>query len=237
MNYIEQIRNSIEDLKSGSKLSIWNREVLNYNLLIKPCISESELNALEDMYKVKLPSEYREYVLNIGNGGNQPEAGMFTAEQSLALMFNEKTDAPIDYNDLTQYYAAINRDGYADLLDCFYSIFNEIIEHDNEPCVLEDFFTEEGLFKYRDLYDSDIDSFAEYESAMMKHLLIFSFNNECRVIFAIALDGVHKDQVIYYSCESNGAAMRDGDIVFTNMSFLEWMNALYNNSCIPYDII
>ena len=72
---------------------------------------------------------------------------------------------------------------------------------------------------------------------MMKHLLIFSFNNECRVIFAIALDGVHKDQVIYYSCESNGAAMRDGDIVFTNMSFLEWMNALYNNSCIPYDII
>ena len=91
MNYIEQIRTSIEDLKSGSKLSIWNRELLNYNLLINPCISESELNALEDMYKGKLPSEYREYVLNIGNGGNQPEAGMFTAEQSLALPLHPQT--------------------------------------------------------------------------------------------------------------------------------------------------
>ena len=64
MNYIEQIRNSIEDLKSGSKLSIWNRELLNYNLLINPCISESELNTLEDMYKGKLPSEYM-YLISV----------------------------------------------------------------------------------------------------------------------------------------------------------------------------
>ena len=163
---------------------------------------------------------------------------MLTVQQSLALLFSDTVESfSIAISDLTQYYKTLNLHNQNDLLKYYFQVFDgcsDINTQYPEFDDLEGYFTEEGLFIYRKHYKEDFDVFLSYESAMKKHLLIFSYDDECRIVYALAMDGKHKDQVVYYSYESKGTVMKGRDIVFTNMSFLEWMVALYKNSCDPF---
>jgi len=235
MEYITGIQKAIE--KCRPLLGIGNPALRNYNLLINPCVSDSYLNEHENAYKVKLPDEYREYLKNIGNGGNQPASGMLTVEQSLSLMLGQDCESgDIEYNDLTQYYFAANFFDCENLLDFYYETFGGELEKDalrpeSSPTVLDDYFSEDGLFKYQYLRSENEEAFVEYESAMKTHLLIFSFEDMTRTQYAIALDGEHKYQVVYYSYEPVATCMSGKNIVYTGISFMEWMYRLYENSC------
>ena len=201
------------------------------------------MQILEIKHRVELPQDYRDFVLNVGNGGNQPGTGMLTVNQSLSLLRGQSTDSnnTIDYRDLTKYYRALNLFDCNDLLECYYETFgvcnmNNDIEYKSYHMVLDDYFTEDGVFKYQHVFSEDERLFFEYESQMKFHLLVFSFDNLTRTQYAIAMDGAHKEQVLYYSYEPIAKHLSGRNIVFTNMTFLEWMYNLYNCSCNPYNI-
>lgn len=237
MNRIIELKKAIEE--NESILSYNNIGLLNYNLKINPCISDYALKNLELTFSVSLPEEYRDYLLYIGNGGNQPGDGMLMVEQSLSLMFGLDYDGGnLEYKDLTKYYYAINLCGCENLLECYYEMFGKGLEKkalnpEVASFILDDYFSEEGIFKYQHLLSENEDAFIKCESAMKTHMLVFSFDDITRTQYAIAMDGDHKHQVVYYSYEPTAKCMSGRNIVFTNMSFLEWMHHLYERSCNP----
>jgi len=241
MSSILEIQNLIENITSH--LGYDNVGLRNYNLIMNPCVNDSYLKELEQTYDVALPEEYREYLLSIGNGGNQPGTGMFAVEQSLSILFGQECNGNIiEYKDLTKYYHSINLVGYKDLLECYYDTFGQDLGKNafktkTYPTTLDDFFYEDGTFIYQNLLSENEEVFIEYESAMKTHMLVFSFENETRTQFAIAMDGNHKEQVVYYSYEPCAICMSQKNIVFTEMSFLEWMQHLYECNCDPNSII
>ncbi len=237
MNSIFEIQKYIENNKSH--LGYNNTGLRNYNLIVNPCVTNTYLNGLELEYRVKLPEDYREYLINIGNGSNQPGVGMLTVEQSLLILFGQDCDnSKINYNDLTKYYFALNLMGYDNLLDFYYGTFGQdlgkkSIDNESYTITLDDYFSEDGMFKCQHLSSENETAFVEQESSIKSHMLVFSFEDMTRTQFAIALDGNHKDQVVYYSYEHSAIIMANKNIVFTGMSFLEWMQNLYECNCDP----
>lgn len=240
MNNIAEIKRLIKDIEPH--LGLNNTRLINYNLIFNPCVTDSYLKELELAYDVKLPEEYREYLINIGNGGNQPADGMFTVGQSLSILLGQDCkENKIDYKDLTKYYFDVNRIGYDNLLDFYYGSFGKdlgkkSIETESGLTTLDDYFSDDGLFRYQHLLSDNEAAFVEHESAMKSHMLVFSFEDETRTQFAIALDGDHKDQVVYYSFQPSSFCLSDRNIVFTGMSFLEWMQHLYECYCDPVSV-
>ena len=237
MDNIAETRRLIENI--NEHLGYNNTGLRNYNLILNPCVTDSYLSGLELEYEVKLPKGYREFLINIGNGSNQPGVGMLTVEQSLSILFGRECDnSKIDYMDLTKNYFAVNLMGYDNLLDSYYGTFGQdlgkkSIKPEDNPTTLDDYFSEDGIFKCQHLSSEKETAFVEQESSIKSHMLVFSFEDLTRTQFAVALDGNHKDQVVYYSYEPSAIIMADKNIVFTGMSFLEWMRHLYECYCDP----
>lgn len=180
-------------------------------------IDESILKLLESKYNINLPNEYRDYVIHIANGGNQPSCGMFSVQQSLAILNNEPSMAEVLSNsNLSSNY-------------CVEFPYNETSLNDviSKGLTLDDFFDYENkTFKYQKLLeDGDEESFNQYESEMKRHLLIFSYTDDMQhVEYAIALDGRYKGTVIYYSNEYLT------NIRITNLNFIDWMIEFYSHA-------
>lgn len=47
------------------------------------CLNESDIASFEQKFGVKLPEEYRDFLLIVGNGGAGPDYGILSLEQSL----------------------------------------------------------------------------------------------------------------------------------------------------------
>lgn len=180
-------------------------------------IDESILKLLESKYNINLPNEYRDYVIHIANGGNQPSCGMFSVQQSLAILNNEPSTVEVLSNsNLSSNY-------------CVEFPYNEISLNDviSKDLTLDDYFDYENkTFKYQKLLeDGDEESFNQYESEMKRHLLIFSYTDDMQhVEYAIALDGRYKGTVIYYSNEYLT------NIRITNLNFIDWMIEFYSHA-------
>ena len=180
-------------------------------------IDESILKLLESKYNINLPNEYRDYVIHIANGGNQPSCGMFSVQQSLAILNNEPSTVEVLSNsNLSSNY-------------CVEFPYNEISLNDviSKDLTLDDYFDYENkTFKYQKLLeDGDEESFNQYESEMKRHLLIFSYTDDMQHIeYAIALDGRYKGTVIYYSNEYLT------NIRITNLNFIDWMIEFYSHA-------
>ena len=180
-------------------------------------IDESILKLLESKYNISLPNEYRDYVIHIANGGNQPSCGMFSVQQSLAILNNEPSTVEVLSNsNLSSNY-------------CVEFPYNEISLNDviSKDLTLDDYFDYENkTFKYQKLLeDGDEESFYQYESEMKRHLLIFSYTDDMQhVEYAIALDGRYKGTVIYYSNEYLT------NIRITNLNFIDWMIEFYSHA-------
>jgi hypothetical protein len=74
--------NSVEILEKIKKLKdldaerkIFGAKYHDYQL--NPCLDEETINSLEKRYGIKLPDEYRKFLLEIGNGGAGPYYGLF----------------------------------------------------------------------------------------------------------------------------------------------------------------
>ena len=126
MDYISKIKDMIMNNTYHDNMGYNNTGLLNYNLKINPCMSDDDMNSLESEYGIALPKEYREYIINVGDGGNQPGTGMLTAEQSLALISGRNVyGGKIEYGDLTKYYCSLNLSGSDNLLNCYVETFGE----------------------------------------------------------------------------------------------------------------
>jgi hypothetical protein len=70
-----QFSQRIKDLaERDPERRLFGSQLHNYELL--PCLTESELDALESSYGIEVPPEYRVFVSGIGNGGAGPGYGL-----------------------------------------------------------------------------------------------------------------------------------------------------------------
>lgn len=219
------MNNRIEDLKylinkakeEVSALKPNGRYFEHWFFEFNSTIDESILKLLESKYNINLPNEYRDYVIHIANGGNQPSCGMFSVQQSLAILNNEPATVEVLSNsNLSSNY-------------CVEFPYNETSLNDviSKDLTLDDYFDYENkTFKYQKLLeDGDEESFNQYESEMKRHLLIFSYTDDMQhVEYAIALDGRYKGTVIYYSNEYLT------NIRITNLNFIDWMIEFYSHA-------
>ena len=219
------MNNRIEDLKylinkakaEVSALKPNGRYFEHWFFEFNSTIDESILKLLESKYNINLPNEYRDYVIHIANGGNQPSCGMFSVQQSLAILNNEPSTVEVLSNsNLSSNY-------------CVEFPYNETSLNDviSKDLTLDDYFDYENkTFKYQKLLeDGDEESFNQYESEMKRHLLIFSYTDDMQHIeYAIALDGRYKGTVIYYSNEYLT------NIRITNLNFIDWMIEFYSHA-------
>src|SRR5215468_9209330 len=72
----ESVRNAIEALKQRDSAfelfgAAWHRYQLN------PRLSELEVTEFENRHGIRLPEAYRDFVLNVGDGGAGPYYGVF----------------------------------------------------------------------------------------------------------------------------------------------------------------
>jgi SMI1 / KNR4 family (SUKH-1) len=66
-----------------------------HDFRLAPPLTESQLTAFERRHAVELPSEYREFVIEVGDGGAGPAYGMYSLEESLSKEL--RRSAPPDY--------------------------------------------------------------------------------------------------------------------------------------------
>lgn len=78
----EQIFEQLKELKAlDTDLKVFGANKHKYDL--NPVLSDSEISAIESRYEIKLPDDYRWFLLNIGNGGAGPNYGILTLQESI----------------------------------------------------------------------------------------------------------------------------------------------------------
>ncbi|MBF2067306.1 MAG: SMI1/KNR4 family protein [Calothrix sp. C42_A2020_038] len=72
---IQELKNKLSRLAILDKnFEVFGSESHQYKL--NPCLSEIEIQELEAKYKIRLPFEFREFLLKVGNGGVGPGYGL-----------------------------------------------------------------------------------------------------------------------------------------------------------------
>lgn len=64
------------------------------------CLTQSEVQAFEAKYNITLPEDYRNFLLEIGNGGAGPGYGLFKLEEALEEAINKPFPLKEAWNDL-----------------------------------------------------------------------------------------------------------------------------------------
>lgn len=76
MDKLWQIRNKLTQLAIlDTTKEVFGSESHQYQL--KPCLQEAEIQAFEAKYNIRLPCEYRNFLLEAGNGGVGPGYGLY----------------------------------------------------------------------------------------------------------------------------------------------------------------
>lgn len=198
-------------------------------------ISIEELTALEKEFGVSLPVEYKAFVTEIENGRDDPRHGMFTVQDSLAINRFRKEDFDgiigklmvyryLDCCGLNEY----NERSGKDQLEEF-----ELEAFGKKP-VLDDYFDPEikkdvamiGVAVFTDYIEWKTvpeEQLNKYRESMMKHILIFSFEDYYRLEFGLALDGKYAGEVVYVPGEFSS------NLILTHMNFLDWIKGYYEH--------
>ncbi|MBN3870475.1 MAG: SMI1/KNR4 family protein [Nostoc sp.] len=75
MNKILQLKKKLSQLALlDATFQVFGSESHEYQL--KPCLSNKDIQVFESRYNIRLPSEYRNFLLEIGNGGAGPGYGL-----------------------------------------------------------------------------------------------------------------------------------------------------------------
>lgn len=99
MNKMQQIKTKLVKLAELDKsLKLFGSQSHSYCL--NPCISPGELNNFESRYGVTLPQDYRQFLLELGNGGAGPGYGLFKLEDEIVTGGNDTEDR--EYQRLAQ---------------------------------------------------------------------------------------------------------------------------------------
>ena len=90
-NKIQSILKKLNELKStNSKFSVFGAKKHKY--LFNDVKTELELVKFEEKHKIKLPEGYRQFLLQVGNGGAGPYYGLETLEDSLFIDLDYKRE-------------------------------------------------------------------------------------------------------------------------------------------------
>jgi len=117
-------------------------------------IDESILKLLESKYNINLPNEYRDYVIHIANGGNQPSCGMFSVQQSLALLNKELPSCEVLSNsDLCSRYCRIfhynnNDEDKKLVLEKDNLTLDDYFDYDTNTFIYQHFLVEVNIPRY-----------------------------------------------------------------------------------------
>jgi hypothetical protein len=85
------VKQSLSKLKTGDKnYSVFGSSSHRY--LFNAMLEESEIKAFENKYVVRLPEDYRRFLIEIGNGGAGPYYGLQTLEDSLFIDLDYKRE-------------------------------------------------------------------------------------------------------------------------------------------------
>ncbi len=96
---LNRIREKLSQLKSlDTSLQVFGAEIHQYQLYKKK--TEQELIDFEQLHQVKLPTDYREFLKNIGNGGAGPNYGLEPLENGKFADLDYKSND--DLIDLTK---------------------------------------------------------------------------------------------------------------------------------------
>lgn len=204
INLIDRARKEVNALNSKG----WYFH--NHQFIFNPIISDDEIRSIEDKYRILFPSEYKEFLKRIGNGGSQPAYGMLTAEESAAV-HSPRLASPgvFENNELVSYYS--------DLAD-----IDSKISCGSDEKEFDDYLNlDTNKFIYGDLYSFNLDEYNIVDRRMRDHLLVFSYYHDTNTDYAIVLDGIYKDQVVYFNSHS---------FLLTHMSFLDWLIAFYETA-------
>ena len=101
MDY-EWVRRSLEVLKHHlipldqcTRSGVWNWGAsITHRYELGQCLTEREISAFESLHSIHLPTEYRDFLMNLGNGGAGPGYGVFP----LGKMSNGWGNADFDYD-------------------------------------------------------------------------------------------------------------------------------------------
>src|SRR5947207_14343432 len=77
------MENNIEAIKTGIEILL-NAEIKpdvfganEHEYILNPTLTEEEVNRFEIKYRISLSSEYRKFLIEVGNGGAGPYYGIF----------------------------------------------------------------------------------------------------------------------------------------------------------------
>ena len=75
MNKVLKLKKNLTQLAIlDATFEVFGSELHQYQF--KPCLSNKDIQVFESRYNIKLPSEYRNFLLEIGNGGAGPGYGL-----------------------------------------------------------------------------------------------------------------------------------------------------------------
>ncbi|MHC5613600.1 MAG: SMI1/KNR4 family protein [Nostoc sp.] len=75
MNKVLQLKKKLSQLALlDATFQIFGSELHEYQF--KPCLSNKDIQVFESRHNITLPSEYRDFLLEVGNGGTGPGYGL-----------------------------------------------------------------------------------------------------------------------------------------------------------------
>ncbi|MFM2060427.1 MAG: hypothetical protein RLZZ507_97 [Cyanobacteriota bacterium] len=64
---------------------------------LNPCLTKAEIIAFEERYQIKLPEDYRDFLMYVGNGGAGPHYGLFPLAESVREFQEKMIEVPEEY--------------------------------------------------------------------------------------------------------------------------------------------
>lgn len=91
------------DKDANGKLIVFNKGLANQHLIwtwqhqyqVGPCLTEAQVNNFEQQYHMTFPSDYRQFLLEVGHGGAGPGYELYTLEKGLYYA-SEESIPPLD---------------------------------------------------------------------------------------------------------------------------------------------
>jgi hypothetical protein len=72
----DEIRSALQLLRDGgASESVFGAK--RHKFVANPCLSEREIIEFETTHGLSLPADYRNFLMNVGNGGAGPAYGLF----------------------------------------------------------------------------------------------------------------------------------------------------------------
>ncbi|MGC5327662.1 SMI1/KNR4 family protein [Brevibacillus sp. SYSU BS000544] len=96
MNRFDQIRQKLDYLKElDARYKVFYSKRHRYQF--NPVLTKEEIQLFENKYAISLPEDYRDFLMNVGNGGAGPSYGLIPLVE-----YNDVTDEPISHESLAK---------------------------------------------------------------------------------------------------------------------------------------